>query len=76
MFGKVDEKTIPPLWGSNSFNDGAGMNTLEMLAPFIYLNMPYQQANLTRIRLWILPLLLFNSPAHILTTRAILRNSW
>ncbi len=45
--GEADEKTIPPLWGVNSFNDGAGMNTLKMLAPFIYLNMPYQQAFLT-----------------------------
>ncbi len=43
----VEGKTIPPLWGSNSFNDGAGMNSLGMLAPFIYLNMPYQQARLT-----------------------------
>lgn len=40
-------KTIPPLWGSKSFNSGAGMSTMEMLAPFVYLNMPYQQAVLT-----------------------------
>jgi thiosulfate dehydrogenase len=40
-------KTIPPLWGPHSFNDGAGMGTMRMLAPFIYLNMPYQQAALT-----------------------------
>jgi thiosulfate dehydrogenase len=47
MLGKEDGKTIPPLWGPFSFNDGAGMNTMAMLAPFIYLNMPYQQAMLT-----------------------------
>lgn len=48
--GDLDEeegKTIPPLWGPNSFNAGAGMNTMGMLAPFVYLNMPYQQAVLT-----------------------------
>lgn len=47
VLGKVEGKTIPPLWGSESFNDGAGMGTMKMLAPFIYLNMPYQQAQLT-----------------------------
>lgn len=40
-------KTIPPLWGPNSFNDGAGMSMMKMLAPFVYLNMPFQQASLT-----------------------------
>lgn len=40
-------KTIPPLWGFNSFNDGAGMSRLPMLAAFIYWNMPYQEAFLT-----------------------------
>lgn len=43
----VEGKTIPPLWGPKSFNDGAGMGTLKMMAPFVYLNMPYQQARLT-----------------------------
>lgn len=43
----LEGKTIPPLWGPNSFNDGAGMNTLRVLASFIFLNMPYQQARLT-----------------------------
>lgn len=47
VLGDVEGKTIPPLWGSNSFNDGAGMSTMRMLAPFIYLNMPYQQASLS-----------------------------
>jgi thiosulfate dehydrogenase len=44
---EVEGKTIPPLWGHNSFNDGAGMSTMRMLAPFVYLNMPFQQAHLT-----------------------------
>lgn len=43
----IEGKTIPPIWGPKSFNDGAGMNMIGMLAPFIYLNMPYQQAILT-----------------------------
>jgi thiosulfate dehydrogenase len=47
VLGEIDRKTIPPLWGAISFNDGAGMSTMAMLAPFIYLNMPYQQAMLT-----------------------------
>ncbi|WP_068469543.1 c-type cytochrome [Candidatus Protochlamydia phocaeensis] len=47
MLIEEDGKTIPPLWGSNSFNDGAGMNRLDMLASFIYWNMPYQNSVLT-----------------------------
>lgn len=42
-----DQKTIPPIWGPHSFNDGAGMSNMSMLAPFILLNMPYKQATLT-----------------------------
>lgn len=38
---------VPPLWGDNSFNDGAGMNNPTMLSSFIWYNMPYGQANLT-----------------------------
>jgi len=30
----------PPLWGPESFNDGAGMNTLPKLSAFIHHNMP------------------------------------
>lgn len=40
-------KTIPPLWGEASFNDGAGMSTPEMLSAFIYWNMPYKNSVLT-----------------------------
>jgi len=47
--GKEGEggKDTPPLWGSNSFNDGAGMNTMPMLSTFIWLNMPHGQPTLT-----------------------------
>jgi thiosulfate dehydrogenase len=31
---------VPPLWGSDSFNDGAGMNRLITLANFVHFNMP------------------------------------
>lgn len=40
-------KTIPPLWGENSFNDGAGMSLISMLSAFVHLNMPYQNSVLT-----------------------------
>jgi len=32
---------MPPLWGSDSFNDGAGMARLITAANFIHLNMPH-----------------------------------
>lgn len=31
---------FPPLWGPESFNDGAGMYTLAKMAPFVQHNMP------------------------------------
>lgn len=31
---------LPPLWGPGSFNDGAGMDTSEKMAAFVYHNMP------------------------------------
>lgn len=34
---------VPPLWGPESFNDGAGMNMLPMLSSFVWQNMPYGQ---------------------------------
>jgi thiosulfate dehydrogenase len=37
----------PPVWGPNSFNDGAGMNTMPMLSTFVWLNMPHGQPVLT-----------------------------
>lgn len=38
---------VPPLWGNNSFNDGAGMNMLPMLSSFVFYNMPYEDPVLT-----------------------------
>jgi thiosulfate dehydrogenase len=32
---------IPPLWGSDSFNDGAGMARLITIANFVHFNMPH-----------------------------------
>jgi len=32
--------TFPPLWGSASFNDGAGMSHIENMAAFVVKNMP------------------------------------
>lgn len=37
----------PPLWGDDSFNDGAGMHRLITAAQFIKANMPQGQANLS-----------------------------
>jgi len=39
---------IPPLWGDQSYNDGAGMSHIRSLAPFIWLNMPYMDSELTQ----------------------------
>ena len=36
---------IPPLWGMQSFNKGAGMYTLQTAARFIRANMPFGQGN-------------------------------
>jgi thiosulfate dehydrogenase len=35
----------PPLWGKDSYNDGAGMHRVITAAAFIKNNMPYLQAN-------------------------------
>ena len=40
-------QVAPPLWGKNSFNDGAGMSHLANLAAFAHNNMPYKISNLT-----------------------------
>jgi thiosulfate dehydrogenase len=32
---------IPPLWGPESYNDGAGMARLAMFANFVHFNMPH-----------------------------------
>lgn len=47
---------VPPLWGPDSFNDGAGMATLITAANFIHFNMPngtsYTQPRLTQADAW------------------------
>jgi len=35
----------PPLWGNDSYNDGAGMNRVITAAAFIKNNMPFEQAS-------------------------------
>lgn len=44
-----DGKTYkyPPLWGPDSFNDGAGMNRIREAAGYIYANMPKDNPSLT-----------------------------
>lgn len=39
--------SIPPLWGPQSFNQEAGLSTLEKASSFIYYNMPYEEPGLT-----------------------------
>jgi len=47
---------VPPLWGPDSFNDGAGMARLTNAANFIHFNMPngtsYTQPRLTQAEAW------------------------
>lgn len=47
--GNIGEGTLraPPLWGSDSFNDGAGMHKPENMAVFAYNNMPRTNPDLT-----------------------------
>jgi thiosulfate dehydrogenase len=42
-----DGFVLPPLWGPNSFNDGAGMHRVITAAKFIKAKMPLGSANLT-----------------------------
>lgn len=43
----VDGYVFPPLWGANSFNDGAGMHRVLTAARFIKAKMPLGKADLT-----------------------------
>jgi thiosulfate dehydrogenase len=38
------EYEYPPLWGSNSYNSGAGLYRLSRFAGFVYSNMPHKKA--------------------------------
>jgi thiosulfate dehydrogenase len=42
----------PPLWGAQSYNDGAGMSHLKTFAAFSYDNMPFDQPHLTLDQAW------------------------
>jgi thiosulfate dehydrogenase len=39
--GNAEGYTVPPLWGTDSFNDGAGMSRVIDAANFIHSNMPF-----------------------------------
>lgn len=39
--------TFPPLWGNDSYNDGAGMHRVRTAAQFIHANMPLGNAKLS-----------------------------
>lgn len=41
--GAGDPPTFPPLWGHNSYNDGAGMNAVDTMAAFVRHNMPLSE---------------------------------
>ncbi len=44
---EIEGDNIPPIFGDQSFNDGAGMNNPATFASFIYLNMPQDDPYLT-----------------------------
>jgi thiosulfate dehydrogenase len=48
--GEGTRRPFPPLWGSNAFNDGAGMNTIEKMAPFIHYNMPQNRKGILSVQ--------------------------
>ena len=41
--GEGRRRPFPPLWGADSFNDGAGMDRIDKLAAFVRYNMPYDR---------------------------------
>jgi thiosulfate dehydrogenase len=44
--GGTGERQFPPLWGYDSFNKGAGLNRLDLMAGFLKANMPYGNPDL------------------------------
>ncbi|SFS18747.1 thiosulfate dehydrogenase [Granulicella pectinivorans] len=48
--GEGTRRPFPPLWGPNAFNDGAGMNTIEKMAPFIHYNMPQNRKGILSVQ--------------------------
>jgi thiosulfate dehydrogenase len=45
-------KIAPPLWGTDSFNDGAGTSHPQTFSAFSYLNMPFGNPDLTESQAW------------------------
>ncbi len=45
-------KIAPPLWGAESFNDGAGTSHPRTFSAFAYLNMPFGKPDLTEDQAW------------------------
>jgi thiosulfate dehydrogenase len=45
-------KIAPPLWGPDSFNDGAGTSHPKMFSAFSHLNMPFGNPDLTEEQAW------------------------
>jgi thiosulfate dehydrogenase len=45
--GDAEGYFFPPLWGKDSFNDGAGINRLITAASFIKANMPFESPDLS-----------------------------
>jgi thiosulfate dehydrogenase len=40
-------RTAPPLWGDESFNDGAGMSHIQTFSAFAHMNMPFEHPEMT-----------------------------
>jgi thiosulfate dehydrogenase len=40
-------RTAPPLWGEESFNDGAGMSNIRTFSAFVHQNMPFEHPEMT-----------------------------
>lgn len=47
VFAVTGAMVYPPLWGHASFNKGAGMNRLDLLAGFLKANMPHDRPDLS-----------------------------
>jgi thiosulfate dehydrogenase len=48
--GEGARRPFPPVWGPESFNDGAGMNTLPKLSAFIHHNMPQNRKGVLSVQ--------------------------
>ncbi len=55
-------KIAPPLWGAESFNDGAGTSHPRDFSAFSYLNMPFENPDLTVDQAWDVAALVTSQP--------------